>query len=128
MGHDFLGTEHLLLGLLGQRDTPAAGALRRLGVQPDRIRSETERIVGPGEGGGGGSIPLTPLANRALERTATEAESGGRELATGEDLLLGLAEVREGLAARILQRLDLSADQIRAELQRPGNPPAEAAD
>ncbi len=124
MAHCYLGTEHLLLGLLAQQDTAAATVLGRLGVQPARVRLETERIVGPGEGSGAGSIPLTPLASRALERAATEAEATGADLAGAEDLLLGLAEVSEGLAARILGRLDVSPDHIRAglaELSGPGS-------
>ena len=116
MAHRYLGTEHLLLGLLAQSDTAAAEALGRLGVEPARVRLETERIVGPGEGSGAGSIPLTPLATRALERAANEAEATGAELAGAEDLLLGLAELGEGLAARILGRMDVSPDHIRAEL------------
>ena len=116
MAHEYVGTEHLLLGLLAQRDTPAATALHRLAVRPAQVRAETERIVGPGEGSGSGSIPLTPLATRALERTATEAEARKGDLATGEDLLVALAEVRDGLAARILGRMDISAEQIRSEL------------
>jgi ATP-dependent Clp protease ATP-binding subunit ClpC len=122
MGHAYLGTEHLLLGLLGLRDTSAAAALRRLGVQPAEVRSETERILGPGEGSGPEPLPLTPLASRALEQTETEADAMGRVLATGEDLLLGLAEVRAGLAARILGRMDVSADHIRTELASRGGP------
>lgn len=120
MAHDYLGTEHLLLGVLAQGDTAAAGALRRLGVQPAQVRLETERIVGPGESSGSGDVPLTPLAKRALERATSDAQDAGRELATVEDLLLGLSEMREGLAARILRRLDVSAESIRTELATSG--------
>jgi ATP-dependent Clp protease ATP-binding subunit ClpC len=116
MAHEYVGTEHLLLGLLAQQDTPAATALQRLGVRPALVRAETERIVGPGEGSGSGSIPLTPLATRALERTATEAEARDEKQATGEDLLVALAQVRDGLAARIMGRMDVSLEQVRAAL------------
>jgi ATP-dependent Clp protease ATP-binding subunit ClpC len=125
MGHEYLGTEHLLLGLLAQQDTLAASALRTLGVEGERVRSEAVRILGAGDGGGSETVPLTPLATRALERTAEEATAHGRDLADGEDLLLGLTEVKDGLAVRILERMDVSADQIRGTLGRPtGQEPA----
>jgi ATP-dependent Clp protease ATP-binding subunit ClpC len=116
MGHEYLGTEHLLLGLLAQEATSAAGALRSLGVQLAQVRSEVERMLGLGEGPGVGSIRLTPLATRALERAVAQARTVGHDLASCEHLLLGLAEERDGLAARILLRLDVSLEQVRTEL------------
>lgn len=116
MGHDYLGTEHLLLGLLSQEGTAAATALRALGVEPGHVRAETERTVGPGEGGRSESIALTPLATRALERTVGEAEAREARLASCGDLLLGLAAVPDGLAVRILMRMDVSPEQIRTAL------------
>jgi ATP-dependent Clp protease ATP-binding subunit ClpC len=127
MAHGYLGTEHLLLGLLAQKDTAAATTLHRLAVQPVRVRLETERLVGPGEGSGSGSMPLTPLATRALERASAEAEAAGRELANSEDLLVSLTELRECLAARILARMELSPDHIRTELGSQSGPGSQSS-
>jgi ATP-dependent Clp protease ATP-binding subunit ClpC len=118
MGHDYLGTEHLLLGLLAQVQTRAARTLRALGVEPGHVRSETERTVGPGEGGQSDSLLLTPLALRALERTVGEADGRQEGLASPEDLLLGLSGVPDGLAVRILTKMDVSPEQIREALTR----------
>jgi ATP-dependent Clp protease ATP-binding subunit ClpC len=122
MGHDYLGTEHLLLALLTQR-TRAAAALSALGVEVGVVRAETERIVGLGEGGRD-SILLTPLARRALEETTRQAQAQEHRSAGCEDLLRGLAAVPDGLAARILTSLDVSPEQIEATLSGvsgPGN-------
>ena len=118
MGHEYLGTEHLLLGLLGQPGTPAASALTNLGVDAGHVRSEIERTIGPGEREVLGDIPLTPLAERALRRTMEEAAAAGQDKAGAEQLLLGLAGEQGGLAARILLTLDVSPEQIRDALSR----------
>jgi ATP-dependent Clp protease ATP-binding subunit ClpC len=125
MGHAYLGTEHLLLGLLAQRDTSAGSALQYRGVELGTVRAEAERIVGLGDDRASGSIPLTPLANRALERTLSAAEARGHELASAEDLLLGLTDVADGLAARILLRLDVSLEELRKSLTGDLGPGAE---
>lgn len=122
MGHEYLGTQHLLLGLLAQEGTSAAGALEILGVRFPHVRAESERIIGPGEGRPAGPIPLTPLATRALQEALSEADGLGRKLAGGEDMLLGLAAVPDGLAARILLRLDVTSEQLRAALPGPPGP------
>jgi ATP-dependent Clp protease ATP-binding subunit ClpC len=116
MGHEYLGTEHLLLGLLGQQGTPAANALSTLGVDAGHVRSEIERTIGPGEREVFGEIPLTPLAEKALRRTMEEAAAVGQDEAGAEELLLGLAAEQGGMAARILLRLDISPEQIRDTL------------
>jgi ATP-dependent Clp protease ATP-binding subunit ClpC len=118
MGHEYLGTGHLLLGLLDQQGTAAAGVLSSLGVDSGHVRDEIQRTIGPGEREVTGSIPLTPLAERALRRTLEEAQEAGRDLAGDEQLLLGLAGERTGLASRILLRLDVSPEEIRTELAR----------
>jgi ATP-dependent Clp protease ATP-binding subunit ClpC len=116
MGHEYLGTEHLLLGLLDQRSTPAAGVLSSLGVDARHVQAEITRTVGPGEREVTGTIPLTPLAEKALQRTVEEADAAGQDQAGDEQLLLGVAGESNGLAARILLRLDVSLEQIRAGL------------
>jgi ATP-dependent Clp protease ATP-binding subunit ClpC len=116
MGHEYLGTEHLLLGLLALRHTSAADTLSGLGVTLPAVRSEAERVIGLGERATAGPIPLTPLAKRALEQTANEAETAGHDLATAEHLLLGLATTRDDLASRILVGMDVSPEQIRTRL------------
>lgn len=125
MGHEYLGTEHVLLGLLAQEGTPASATLRALGATLQAARSEAERVLGRGEAAVSGSLPLTPLAQRALEQTDAESRAAGHELATPEDLLLGLAALHDGLASRILRGMDVSEEQIRSRLQ--GGPAGPAA-
>ena len=118
LGHPHLGTEHLLLGVLRVDDGDGARALASLGVHRDAVMSAIIEEVGRGSGAPEGTIPFTPRSKKALElalRESLAARSGAVD--TGH-VLLGLARVEEGVAARILTRLGVEVDTLRPSLIR----------
>jgi ATP-dependent Clp protease ATP-binding subunit ClpC len=118
--HDHIGTEHMLLGLLRVR--AVADLLCRLGVEPARVREEVEAVVpppgSPQEPEEKGQLPFTPRAKRALELTLTESEELGGGGIGVPHLLLGLVREGDGVAARVLGRLGLRYEDLRAEVVR----------
>jgi ATP-dependent Clp protease ATP-binding subunit ClpC len=114
--HNYIGTEHLLLGLLREEEGLAARVLESLDVSLDEVRAQVARIVGQGDTVETGQIPFTPRAKKVLELGLREAQSLGHEYIGTEHLLLGLARENSGVGARIL--LDLGADdeKIRNEI------------
>src|SRR5438552_11606514 len=106
--HNYLGTEHLLLGLLREEEGVAARALESLHVTIEEVRAQVARIVGEGEEATTGQIPFTPRAKRVLELGLREALSLGHNYIGTEHLLLGLAREYDGVAARLL--LDFHVD------------------
>jgi ATP-dependent Clp protease ATP-binding subunit ClpC len=116
--HDYIGTEHLLLGLLREEEGLAARALASLGVALDDVRSRVAQVVGRGEEAATGQIPFTPRAKEALELSLREALSLGHNYIGTEHLLLGLMREAEGVAGRILLDLRLDAQRIREEVVR----------
>jgi ATP-dependent Clp protease ATP-binding subunit ClpC len=116
--HNYIGTEHLLLGLLREGDGVAARVLNGLDVSLDDVRGEIMRIVGEGEHEAQGQIPFTPRAKKVLELALREALSLGHNYIGTEHILLGLVRESEGVAARILNDLDADADRIRQEVMR----------
>ncbi len=120
LGHDYIGTEHLLLGLLGVEEGLAGQVLESLGVGHERVRAEIERIVGLGEARRAvGQIPFTPRAKKVLELSLREALGLGHDYIGTEHILLGLlrdAREGEGVAARILVELEVDDEQVRAKL------------
>ena len=110
LGHDHIGTEHLLLGLLRERDGIAARVLAGAGITEETVRAEIERAVGSGEEGPAGRLPFTPHLTEVIDRAPGEALSLGRNDVETEDLLLGLLRESDGLGAQILRRLDADAD------------------
>ncbi|GAB4245513.1 MAG: ATP-dependent Clp protease ATP-binding subunit [Thermoleophilia bacterium] len=116
--HNYIGTEHLLLGLLREGDGVAARVLGTLDVSLDDVRTEIMRIVGEGEHEAQGQIPFTPRAKKVLELALREALSLGHNYIGTEHILLGLVRESEGVAARILNDLDADADRIRQEVMR----------
>jgi ATP-dependent Clp protease ATP-binding subunit ClpC len=111
--HNYIGTEHLLLGLLRAEDGPAAKALASLGVRLEGVRDQVARIIGHGEEAPGGQIPFTPRAKKVLELALREARSLGHDYIGTEHVLLGIVRENEGVAARILLDFDADADSIR---------------
>src|SRR5947199_9041020 len=97
--HNYIGTEHFLLGLLRVEDGLAARSLRSLGLTVERVRATVVRIVGRGEEPGPGQIPFTPRAKKVLEQSLREAQGMGGHIGT-EHILLALTHEREGVAAR----------------------------
>ncbi len=128
--HNYIGTEHLLLGLLREGGGVAARVLSALAVSLEDVRGTIMRIVGEGEHESQGQIPFTPRAKKVLELALREALSLGHNYIGTEHILLGLVRESEGVAARVLADLEADADRIRQEVMRvlsgPSRRPAKA--
>jgi ATP-dependent Clp protease ATP-binding subunit ClpC len=116
--HGYIGTEHLLLGLLREEDGIAARVLAELGVELHAVRSQVSQIVGLGEGATTGQIPFTPRAKKVLELSLREARRLGHEYIGTEHVLLGLARENEGVAVGLLVKLGIDAETIREAVGR----------
>jgi len=116
--HNYIGTEHLLLGLLREDEGVAARALSSLNVHLDEVREQVESIVGYGEEGTGGQAPFTPRSKKVLELALREALQLGHNYIGTEHILLGLVRESEGVAARVLSNLDVDPDKVRREVVR----------
>ena len=116
--HNYIGTEHLLLGLLREEEGVAARVLDTLDISVEEVRAAVVRIVGSGEEAPQGQIPFTPRAKKVLELALREALSLGHNYIGTEHILLGLVREDEGVAARILLDLDAEPDKIRGEVMR----------
>src|ERR687892_1074885 len=116
--HNYIGTEHLLLGLLREDEGVAARALSSLNVTLDEVREQVESIVGYGEEGTGAQAPFTPRSKKVLELALREALQLGHNYIGTEHILLGLVRESEGVAARVLSNLDVDPDKARREVVR----------
>ena len=117
LNHDYVGTEHLLLGLIALGEGVAAQVLANLGVDLRRVRSEIEKIVGTGDNVMLlGEIPFTPRAKKVLELAVEEAQNMGHNYVGTEHLLLGLIREEEGVAARVLENLGVRLDVVKEEV------------
>jgi ATP-dependent Clp protease ATP-binding subunit ClpC len=116
--HDYIGTEHLLLGLLREEEGLGAHVLGSLGVSLEGVRGQVGRIVGMGDGTTSGQIPFTPRAKNVLELSLREAVSLNHDYIGTEHILLGLAREGNGVAMRILLDHDVDAERIRADVAR----------
>ena len=114
--HNYIGTEHVLLGLILEEEGIAARALKVLGVDLDQVREQVESIVGYGEEGPGAQAPFTPRVSGVLQHALLEAEQLDHDYVGTEHLLLGLTNETEGVAARVLRNLDVDPDAIRREI------------
>ncbi len=115
--HDYIGTEHLLLGLIREGEGVAASVLQKLGVDLEAIRIEVEKLVQPGpQTQVVGDIPFTPRSKKALELAAEEARALGHNYIGTEHLLLGLVKEGEGMAYRVLLNLGLDLGKLRNEV------------
>lgn len=113
MKHSYLGTEHLLLGLLREEEGLAARVLGDLGLTVVEVRNEVVRICGIGECASDGQLEHTPRAKKVFELALREALSLGHNYIGTEHILLGLVRENEGVAARILLNFDVDAEQVR---------------
>ncbi len=118
LSHNYIGTEHLLLGLLREEEGIAARALQSLEVTLEGVRGQIVQIVGAGEEETAGQIPFTPRAKKVLELALREALSLGHDYIGTEHILLGLVRENEGVAARILLDFDADAEKVRNEVIR----------
>jgi ATP-dependent Clp protease ATP-binding subunit ClpC len=116
--HNYIGTEHLLLGLVREGEGVAAKVLANLGVELNKVRSAVEFIIGRGDRAVMGEIGLTPRAKKVIELAVDEARRLGHHYIGTEHLLLGLVREGEGIAAGVLESLGVSLDKVRAEVTR----------
>ena len=116
LGHDYIGTEHILLGLLGAGDGVAAGALEARGVSRTAAREQVEEIVGRGSHQVSGHIPFTPRAKKVLELSFREAMQLGHSYIGSEHILLGLIREGEGVGAQVLTRLGVDLKRTYPEV------------
>ncbi len=116
LGHNYIGTEHLLLGLLREEDALPAGVLRSHDVALEAARTQVRSIVGSGDEVTSGQIPFTPRAKRVLELALREALSLGHNYIGTEHILLGLLREGEGVAVRVLLNLEVDPEALRADM------------
>jgi hypothetical protein len=116
--HNYIGTEHILLGLLREEEGLAARVLESLDITLEEVRAMVARIVGQGDEVTTGQIPFTPRAKKVLELSMREALSLGHNYIGTEHVLLGLVRENDGVAARVLLDFDVDAETIRNELIR----------
>jgi len=118
LGHNFVGTEQILLGLIGEGTGIAAKVLKSMGINLKEARVEVEKIIGRGSGFVAVEIPFTPRAKRVLELSLEEARQLGHNYIGSEHLLLGLLREGEGVAARVLENLGADPSNIRTQVIR----------
>ena len=116
LNHNYIGTEHILLGLIHEGEGVAAKALESLGISLEAVRQQVEEIIGQGQEAPPGHIPFTPRAKRALELSLREALQLGHNYIGPEHILLGLIRVDEGVGAQVLARLGADLDRVRQQV------------
>ena len=114
--HDYIGTEHLLLGLIREGEGVAAKALESLGISLEDVRRDVEEIVPPGEHERSGHIPFTPRAKKVLELSLRESQQLGHNYIGTEHILLGLIREGEGVAAQVLVKLGADLNRVREQV------------
>ena len=116
--HNYIGTEHILLGLVRETEGVAAKVLSSLGVELNKVRSAVEFIIGRGERSAPGEIGLTPRAKKVIELAVDEARRLNHHYIGTEHLLIGLMREGEGVAAGVLESLGVNLDKVRGETSR----------
>jgi ATP-dependent Clp protease ATP-binding subunit ClpC len=116
LNHNYIGTEHLLLGLIHEGEGVAAKALQSLDVALDAVRRQVEEIIGQGQDAPGGHIPFTPRAKKVLELSLREALQLGHNYIGTEHILLGLIREGEGVAAQVLVKLGADRERVRQQV------------
>ncbi len=116
LGHNVVGTEHLLLGLVAEGEGIAAKTLEGMGIGMDKIRHEVERIIGSGQTNPFGEVPFTPRAKRVLELALDESRIMGHNYVGTEHVLLGLIREGEGIAAQVLKNLGADLEKVRKQI------------
>ena len=113
LNHNYIGTEHILLGLIHESEGIAARALTALDISLEAVRGEVTEIVGQGQSAPTGHIPFTPRAKKVLELSLREALQFGHNYIGTEHILLGLIREGEGVGAEVLQRLGADLNRVR---------------
>jgi ATP-dependent Clp protease ATP-binding subunit ClpA len=116
LNHDYVGTEHLLLGLAHEGQGVAAKALESLGIRLEALRSQVEEAIGRGQRAPSGHIPFTPRAKKVLELSLRESQQLGHDYIGTEHVLLGLVREGEGVAAQVLVKLGADLARTRAQV------------
>ena len=116
LNHNYIGTEHILLGLIHEGEGVAAKALESLGISLEAVRQQVEEIIGQGQQGPSGHIPFTPRAKRVLELSLREALQLGHEYIGTEHILLGLIRVGDGVAVQVLVKLGADLNRVRQQV------------
>ena len=113
LNHNYIGTEHLLLGLIREHDGIAAKAIESFHITLEQVRADVEEIIGPGQAAPAGHIPFTPRAKKVLELSLREALQLAHNFIGTEHLLLGLIHESEGVATEILEKRGASLERVR---------------
>ena len=116
LNHNYIGTEHILLGLIHEGEGVAAKALESLGISLDAVRQQVEEIIGQGQQAPSGHIPFTPRAKKVLELSLREALQLGHNYIGTEHILLGLIREGDGVAAQVLVRLGADRKRVRQQV------------
>ncbi len=116
LNHNYIGTEHILLGLIHEGEGVAAKALESLGISLEAVRSQVEEIIGQGQQAPSGHIPFTPRAKKVLELSLREALQLGHNYIGTEHILLGLIREGEGVAAQVLVKLGADLSRVRQQV------------
>jgi len=116
LNHNYIGTEHILLGLIAETEGVGARALQSLGVRLDSVRHEVEEIIGQGGSPPSGHIPFTPRAKKVLELSLREAMQLGHNYIGTEHVLLGLVREGEGVACQVLVKLGADLPRVRTKV------------
>jgi ATP-dependent Clp protease ATP-binding subunit ClpA len=116
LNHNYIGTEHILLGLIHEGEGVAAKALESLGISLEAVRSQVEEIIGQGQAAPTGHIPFTPRAKKVLELSLPEALQLGHDYIGTEHILLGLIREGQGVAAQVLQQHGADLNRARQEV------------
>ncbi len=116
LNHDYIGTEHILLGLIHEGEGVAAKALESLGISLEAVRGQVEEIVGKGQETRSGHIPFTPRAKKALELSLRESLQLGHDYIGTEHILLGLIREGDGVAAQVLVRMGADLNRVRQQV------------
>ena len=132
LNHNYIGTEHILLGLIHEGEGVAAKALESLGIALEGVRQQVEEIIGQGQQAPSGHIPFTPRAKKVLELSLREALQLGHNYIGTEHILLGLIREGEGVAAQVLVKLGADLNRVRQQVLQQlsgsaGREPAEGA-
>ncbi len=116
LNHNYIGTEHILLGLIHEGEGVAAKALEALGINLEQVREQVQEIIGQGQQSPSGHIPFTPRAKKVLELSLREALQLGHSYIGTEHLLLGLIREGEGVAAQVLTKLGADTNKVRQQV------------
>jgi ATP-dependent Clp protease ATP-binding subunit ClpC len=116
LSHNYIGTEHLLLGLIHEGEGVAARSLESLGISLEDVRQNVEEMIGRGQEAPSGHIPFTPRAKKVLELSLREAQQLGHEYIGTEHILLGLIREGEGVAAQVLVKLGGDLRRVRQQV------------